>query len=191
MRFFCMTLVAGFFLLSTPATPSFASPPKITGLKGYAQVIWTKKKQTYSFDQAIVLEWPNHLSEPQKAVFETLSDFGDTLFWLDLHAGGIGLTKTASKKINKLLSLPLGEQEFVSYLLYRLPENSGHLTASYNRQDDLIAVEKKSKTRKNRYTIYFQDLKMRGNVMYPGNITITSSQASLKIIWQDVQLKKK
>lgn len=181
MRFFCMTLVAGVFFLSAPATLSFASPPKITSLKGYAQVVWTKKNRTYNFDQAIVLVWPNDLSQPQKAFFETLSDFGDTLFWLELNAGGVGL---------KRLSLPLGEQEFVSYLLYRLPENSGHLTATYNRQHDLIVVEKKSKTGKNRYTIYFQDLKMRGNVMYPGNITITSSEASLKIIWHYVQLKK-
>ncbi|OGN63083.1 MAG: hypothetical protein A3F09_01305 [Chlamydiae bacterium RIFCSPHIGHO2_12_FULL_49_11] len=144
-------------------------------LRGHAIVEWSAKKRVYRFDQAVVIKTVNEAS------FETLDDFGNTVLRLDFTGGDVMLARHA-------LSLPLSRDEFISYLLYQLPEQVDGLDAEYDADGRLIGVEKKSKQAGKRYKISFRDFEKKGKILYPKTIEITSRKGNLKISWRNVEL---
>ena len=157
---------------------------------GHARVEWSYKKRVYHFDQAIVI------FSPQKAVFETLDDFGNTLLRIYFEgnelmlvemAGGSGLYKAS--RFKKLLKLPLTKSEFIHYLLYQIPPHVNDLVITRDSYGRISSIFKNSKKKKNRYTISFSDFKKKSTMVYPQFIEIQSKKTSLKILWKAVQLR--
>ncbi|MBI2340301.1 MAG: hypothetical protein HYU99_08065, partial [Deltaproteobacteria bacterium] len=142
-------------------------------LRGHALVEWSSGKRIYRFDQVIVI------ANEGSADFETIDDFGNTLLRFGFADGKI--------RLGKLLSLPLSRDEFIAYLLYRVPERDDR-AISVNADGRVIGVEKKSKSQNKRYKISFRDFKKRGNILYPKTIEMTSRKTSLKITWKNAEL---
>lgn len=151
------------------------SADAFNSLKGIAQVEWVRKKKIYRFDEAILLQPPHEIE------FETLDDFGNTLLRLDF----------TSHQLKKVLSLPITQQEFVSYLLYQAPLSSQTLEILYNQEGKVMSVENKAKKKKNYYKINFLNLQKRNKMgeIYPQTIEFISKKTSLKITWKEIQIK--
>ncbi|MBI4411765.1 MAG: hypothetical protein HY541_04710 [Deltaproteobacteria bacterium] len=167
-----MNLLLSFFLLVSPVVFAGGTNPL---LRGHATVEWSAKKRVYRFDQAVVIKTPDEAS------FETLDDFGNTVLRFDFSGGDLKLAQ-------KTLSLPLSRGEFVSYLLYRLPQEVDGLDVVYDSSGRLVEVEKKSKRAGKRYKISFRDFEKKGNILYPKTIEMTSRKTSLKISWRSLEI---
>ncbi len=180
-----------FILFSVPllffSSPSFA----VTALSGQAQVILKSKKKIQRFDQAIVVDREGN------AAFEALDDFGNTVFRLNfidnqlmLETGG-GLYQSSDSRLGRLITLPLTREEFISFLLYRLPQTPG-LNSVYDEQGQLVSVEKKGRKKKKNYKITFINLQNQDSLVYPSTIEMTGGGTHptvLTIIWKQVFLQ--
>ena len=157
----------GLLLLMFSALPS---PVWGRSLSGIATIEWKTGKRTYLFDQAILIE-------KDKATFETVDDFGNSVFKLRLNDRNVEL----GKEKNKILSLKMTSQELISYLLYEIPKNNKNLNVQTNSKG---WVTIKAPT----YTICFFNWQKRNTINFPNKLEIRSGKTILTITWQSVTL---
>lgn len=165
-----------FFLLAFfCAGPLFAR--SYTSLDGSAEIVIVRKKKTSRFHEAVVIH------KNGTAIFETLDDFGNRLIRITFSE------KSKPPILKKLLGLPLSPKEFLSYLLYQVPEGVEHLHIQHDKAGRLESVEKRSKRKKENYSVTFLDLAKKGGRFYPQTILMSSHKAELKISWHTVHIE--
>lgn len=164
-----------FLLVFFCAEPLFAR--SYTSLHGDAEIVLIRKNRTHRFHEAVVIQ------KDGPAIFETLDDFGGRLAWFSFSE----TSKTPSLK--KLLGLPLSQKSFLSYLLYQVPEGVEHLHIQHDKAGRLESVEKRSKRKKENYSVTFLDLAKKGGRFYPQTILMNSHKAELKISWRTVHIE--
>lgn len=157
----CFALYAFRFALSEASASS-----AIKSLQGHATIIWQTKKQTYRFDQIIVIRNENN------AVFETLDDFGSTVMVirltptetiLTLPTGEVRKRGSRGKKIGLL---PVGREDLIAALLHQIPSR-----------------DKKIK-------ISFLEFHNFGRIRYPKIIRFETKKSSLTLEWQHVSFQR-
>lgn len=170
-------------------TPFFAFATPFTSLKGQASVVWSYKKVKLRFDELIVV---NNLKE---ATFETLNDFGGTVMKFYFSEDGITMVdqgvdagQVSDKQFKKMMFLPLGREEFISYVLNTIPANAKDLTITYSKTDktQIEKVVKKTKNKKTNYTVFFSDYRQVGEKWFPYKMEIKSGKTGFLMVWKDV-----
>lgn len=151
-------------------------------LKGYAELKWQKKDKLYRFGQVFNLALGRHAS------METVDDFGNTLFRFVLEKRGLVLGEKKKNKVKKVLSLPLKEDELISYLMYQLPQDQSQITYQRDKLGNILKIEKRAKRKKDRYIVEFKKLKDYKGRLFPSRMIIKSHKTSLTINWKDVEL---
>lgn len=159
--------------LTTPLQANALSPHS---LRGEGLVTLHYKKKIFRFHQAAVI------TNPSEATFEGFDDFGNKLFRIDLDGN------RGTFRFKKRLAISFSSHDFVSFLLYRLPENADGLTVSYDRLGRMVRVEKKG-TSKKAYQILYSDFMKKGKIIYPKVINVSSKKTNLTIAWQHLEIK--
>lgn len=161
----------------------------VYSLKGHAAIEWKYKKRLFRFDQAIVIQ------SLDRSTFETLDDFGNTVFKLGfigddliLFQGDEGNVYDKSK-FKKLLSLPLSRDEFIKALFYRIPDVT-QFKFKIGSNGTLEKYEKKTGKSKLRYKVIYSDFRDVNGTLYPFGINIVAKKTQLKIKWQSITINQ-
>src|SRR5690606_10788409 len=102
---------------------------------------------------------------PCSAAFQTMDDFGNTLFVLDARDKGM------DKKLKRILGVPLKTGDFISLLL---DAEETDRTIAFRGGKKLVSVRGTPKK--------------FGKVAFPATLTLTAPKASLTFTWKELTL---
>jgi len=148
-------------------------------ISGLAIVNIQSKKVNLEFEQAILVDH-------DKAVFVALNDFGGETFRIIfqhkkmLIVTNEGVTETSGKKLKKILSLPLSQDEFLNIVRFKLDESFD----VKNGDGKINWIHKKKKKMK----ILFEDFrKLSSNKLYPFHIRMEYKKNFLDFSWLKIK----
>lgn len=180
-------------LFSLVAGPAWAVPQRVT-LKGHASLNWVHQKRNYRFDQIVSIVEPAKGKNAPAAAFETIDDFGNTVLRIEffndqvlLVDSPVGQKVLSSNQFSKLLSLPMGREEFLTFLLGRFPDGDG-LEVKRDAAGRVVSVRKKTGKKQGRYLVSFADYRQVGGAAYPFRITFVAPKTELHLQWQELTL---
>lgn len=185
--FFILLLI----LTLTPSSLVQARGPNSIRAIGVAVLYY--KKRHFHFHEVLII--PNPATS---ATIMGYDDFGNNFFSMDfkltdenlvhLKMGNSSFT-LSEKRFQKLLAISIIPKDLIDILLYRLPKSTNGLSVSYDSLGRMTAIDKKGTREKDLYHARYARFMKQGKIDYPKSITISSPKTTLKISWQQLQLK--
>ncbi len=151
MRFFLITLALIFFNSVANAADS---------VSGIAQVRYERAGRTMYFDQAIKISG-------LKGEFQTLDDFGNTLFWLDTR------DPKMERKLKKILGTSIKKEDFINLIRHEPLPDRWKCVAPQT-----VALKKIKAT--------YSDFKKVKGVKFPHSLTLATAKSKLEFHWKQI-----
>ncbi len=151
------------------------------------------KKKHFHFREVLIIPSP-----ATSATIMGYDDFGNNFLRMDfkltnensvhLKMGNSSLP-LSEKRFQKLLAISISPKDLIDILLYRLPQHTHDLSVSYDSLGRMTAIDKVGVREKDSYHVNYARFVKQGKIDYPKSMMVSSLKTTLKISWQQIQLK--